>query len=377
MPPVTDDRLQHLAYFDRLGGLFDRLRPAAAARDRAGNRRLFYDQYAALLLLYFFNPALTSLRALQQATGLAKVRDRLGVRRASLGALSEASRVFDARLLGPIVAELAARCRPALPPAEWAALRGLTAVDGTLLPALPRMAWALWGGGRAAKLHLHFDALAGLPLRASLTAGGGPEREELRRGLEPGRLYVADRGYASFQLLQDIRDAGSSFIARLCHHTRVRVLRERPLGPAAAAAGVVGDQVARLGTPHHKRLLAGPVRVVRVAVPGGEDLLLATDRLDLDADLVALGYRRRWQVELFFRWLKCVLGCRHLLGESPNGVALQVYAALIASLLIALWTGRTPTKRTFEMVCHYFGGWASAEELVAHVQTLHEQPDTG
>jgi hypothetical protein len=76
-------------------------------------------------------------------------------------------------------------------------------------------------------------------------------------------------------------------------------------------------------------------------------------------------------VELFFRWLKCVLGCRHLLSQGANGVSLQVYVALIASLLISLWIGRPPTKRTYEMLCFYLSGWASDAELVAHIDRLH------
>ena len=77
------------------------------------------------------------------------------------------------------------------------------------------------------------------------------------------------------------------------------------------------------------------------------------------AELVALGYRFRWTVELFFRWLKCILGCRHLLANSRDGVTIQVYLAIIASLLISLWVGRKPTVRTLEMIQFYFQGWAS------------------
>src|SRR5204863_4740762 len=105
----------------------------------------------------------------------------------------------------------------------------------------------------------------------------------------------------------------------------------------------------------HKDEVGQPLRVVVVATgktsPDGrpDTLVLATDQMDLAADLVALAYRFRWSVELFFRWLKCILGCRHLLGESLNGLTIQVYMALIASLLVTLWTGRKPTKRTFEM----------------------------
>ncbi len=99
-------------------------------------------------------------------------------------------------------------------------------------------------------------------------------------------------------------------------------------------------------------------------------MLLVTDRLDLPAETVALLYRYRWQVELFFRWFKCVLGCKHFLAQSENGVTIQVYCALIASMLITLWTGRKPTKRTFEMLSFYFMGWADDEELARHIQAL-------
>ena len=101
---------------------------------------------------------------------------------------------------------------------------------------------------------------------------------------------------------------------------------------------------------------------------------LVTDRLDLEADLVALAYKYRWTVELFFRWLKCVLGCRHLVAESPNGVLLQMYAAFIVCLLIQLRTGRQPTKRTFEAVQFYLLGWVSDEELDRHLASLPKLP---
>ena len=99
-------------------------------------------------------------------------------------------------------------------------------------------------------------------------------------------------------------------------------------------------------------------------------LWLVTDKLDLAADLVALAYKYRWTVKLFFRWLKCILGCRHLLSTCPNGVTIQVYMALIASLLITLRTGRKPTKRTFEMLQYYLLGWASEEEMERHLKRL-------
>jgi IS4 transposase len=99
--------------------------------------------------------------------------------------------------------------------------------------------------------------------------------------------------------------------------------------------------------------------------------VLVTNRLDLDADLVALAYRYRWAVELFFRWVKCVLGCRHLLSQTANGVRMHVYVALIASRLISLWVGHAPTKRTYEMRCFSLSGWARETELIAPIDRLH------
>lgn len=376
-PEVRARDLQGFKYFRLLMPLLERLQDVGTQRDRAGNRQLFFDQYAALLLLYFFNPVLTSLRGVQQASGLDKVQKLLGVRRTSLGTLSEATGVFAAEPLRQIVQELAARALPLEHGREAEALRGLTAVDGTVLRALPRMAWALWMDDhhRAAKLHLHFEVLKGVPADAALTPAACSEPEQLRAMLQPGRLYVVDRGFADYQLFGDILGARSSFVARVKDSTAFTVAQERPLPPAAQEAGVVRDAVlAKLGTDHHKDVVGRPVRlvIVRRTKPDGgtEELWLVTDRLDLPAELVALAYRYRWAIELFFRWFKCILGCRHLLAIDANGVAIQVYVALIASLLIVLWTGRRPSKRTWEMVQFYLMGWASLEELERHLEGL-------
>jgi len=245
---------------------------------------------------------------------------------------------------------------------------------------LPAMAWALWldDEHRAAKLHLQFDVFKGVPENPSVTAGNGSENDQLRAKVQPGRLYVIDRGYAEYQLFQDILDAQSALIGRLRDNAVWQLVEERQLSAAARAAGVRRDLVVWLGGDKSGAVFQQRLRVVEV-VTGNTDsqgrpevLLLATSRLDLEAELVALGYRFRWTVELFFRWFKCLLGCRHLLAQSQNGVTIQVYLGIIASLLITLWTGKKPTKRTWEMIQFYFSGWATEEELSAHLQRLSE-----
>ncbi|MFI5382115.1 MAG: IS4 family transposase [Tepidisphaerales bacterium] len=377
-PPIQNKDLKGLKYFKLLGSLLERLHDDATARDRAGNRRLFYDQYACLLLLFFFNPVVRSLRGIQQASELDKVQRLFGCHRVSRGALSEASRVFDPELLHALIGDIAAQTLPLVHGKEAEALRGLTAVDGSLLPALPKMAWALWldPQHRAAKMHVHFDVLKGVPVETTVTAGNDSETRQLRATLQAQRLYVIDRGYADYQLFQDILDAQSGFIGRIRDNAVWTVVAERPLTAEARAAGVRSDRVVRLGGPQSGASLKQPVRVLEVetgktdAHGRPEILLLATSRLDLAAELVALGYRFRWTVELFFRWLKCILGCRHLLADSREGVTIQVYLAIIASLLISLWVGRKPTIRTLEMIQFYFQGWATEEELMAHLHRL-------
>ena len=99
-------------------------------------------------------------------------------------------------------------------------------------------------------------------------------------------------------------------------------------------------------------------------------LRIATNLLDVPAEIIGLIYRYRWTIELFFRFFKQILGCRRLYFHSQNGIELQAYCAIIACMLLCLWTGRKPTKRTYEMVCYYFLGLASEAELLAHIEKL-------
>ncbi len=135
--PVAEANLRGFKYFQLLSPTLDRLPDAGTARDKAHNRQFFFYQYANLLPPYFFSPAITSLRGIQQACRLDKVQRLFDIRRVSLGSLSEATGIFDAEPLREIVQELAQRGLPLENGAD--ALRGLTDVDGIILTALPKM----------------------------------------------------------------------------------------------------------------------------------------------------------------------------------------------------------------------------------------------
>ena len=385
--PITEDQLQGFKYFKKILPLFDRLHDHGTQRDKAGNRILHYDQYLSLQLLFFFNPIVTSMRGLVQASELKKVQERLNVSPTSLGSFSEAGSVFDADLLKPIIQELGRELQPLPHDARLDALPGiLTVVDGTELSALAKLAGRMIEG-RDIKLHTHFEPLTGVPVDMDLTAAGDSEIDNLLGRLLPDRVYVKDRGYACFRLFQAIIDIGSHFVCRIRDNSVCEVIEDRPLSAEAKAAGIIGDQVVRLGCEGKREELKQPLRVIKIKCEPhrkrsghtgrggpeqGEFLLIATNLMDVPAEVVGLIFRMRWTVELFFRFFKHILGCRHLLSHRANGIEIQVYMAIITCMLIALWTGRKPTLRTVEMIRFYFTGWADADELEAHITKLQK-----
>jgi len=392
-PHIAKNTLQGFKYLQNLFPLLQRYHEV----EKHHNRKLYFDQYLALIILYFFNPVLTSLRAIQQATTIKSVQKKLGVKYTSLGSLSEASYVFDAELLQPLIKELAAQALPLEKNPQLKALQQeLVAVDGTLLPALPKMLWALWldENNRAAKLHLALDVKRHMPIEARITHGNANEKNIIREFfLKAKTLYVLDAGYAEYKFFQDILNVSSSFIVRIKDNAVWEKISSNQLSNADKAIGVTKDIIVKLGSKSKQDDIHEPVRIIEIFHEGDDSVqrksrvsskktsrttdsdytfLLATDRIDLSAEAIALCYQKRWQIELFFRWFKCILGCQHLLALSQNGVTIQVYCALIASMLITLWTGRKPTKRTFEMLQFYFLGWATEQELEQHLNSLKE-----
>jgi hypothetical protein len=400
--PLNAETLQGWKYFRRLTPLLARLRDAGCARDKAGNRTLHYDQYCTLILLALFTPLVRSLRGLSQASRLDKVQKDLGVRQAALGSLSEAAHVFDPDLLLPIIAELNGQLRPHATDPRLRDLRHIvTAVDSTLVQTLPRLTEAMYSRTKNSqtrfywRLHTHFEIERHVPVRIDATDPAGrdhsDEKDVLRRNLQADHCYVLDRGFAQFRLFNDIGAAQSSYVCRIRDNSNLEIVHDRPLTEAARGAGVIQDAVVQLGLgskpaarPDHA------VRLVVVAVAAHEkrggrkgktagpastgELLLATNLLDVPAEIIALLYRYRWLIEIFFRFFKHVLGCQHLLSATPDGIAIQAYCALIACLLISLWTECKPTLRTYEMLGWYFLGWASEAELRAHLEKLKKRP---
>ena len=364
--------------------LLERFRAALAEQvHRAGGltgtwadprRQTQLADYLSLYLFGLFNPVVRTMRGLCEASALPRVQAEVCSRPVSLGSFSEAQAVVDAELLRALFAELAAASRP-----DASRLAGLTGrelvVDSTVWQVLPRMAWAFWrahssspacGPDHAVRLHVHFDLARLQVRRAELTPAKVCEREAWERMARSGELYIGDRYYSyDYSKLGRLQQREVDFIVRLRLDTQWVVEQEEPLTAADAAAGAIWAGTVRLGKAGE-----GPrVRVIRL-LGQEENILLATTLAAAVAapELLALLYRHRWQVELFFRWLKCILGCRHWLAESPRGVALQVYLALIAAQLLVLYGGQRPNRRQMEAIQFYLMGWCDERQLLAQLQ---------
>ena len=398
-PKIRSQDITGLKYFDRLGPLLERLHDDGCQRDKAGNRELHFDQYCMLILLYLFNPVVTSLRGIQQASELDKVQKKLDCSRASLGSLSESATVFDAQRLKEIIAELGEELKPLSRNSRLKDIElTLTLVDGTLIAALPKLMQASvlksqTGSGMVKwRLHTHFEVDRYIPSRIDVTPDGGGERDEravLERTIESDRLYVMDRGYAKFVLFNKIVAAKSSYVCRLRDNSVYEVIEERTLTEADRKNGVLSDQIVRFTSSKAAARPDHPIRLVCVKCSphtsrgkygGGSSgvdsdgiLRIATNLLDVPAEIISIIYAERWAIEIFFRFFKHLLGCRHLLSHNQNGIEIQTYCAIIACMLISLWTGRKPTLRTYEMICFYFCGMATEAELMAHIKKLKQQ----
>ena len=396
-----DPRLEHgWRMVDAARELFARALPQEVLpRTWHDPRRVFtVVDYLALLLIGLFNPTVRSLRGLCAASALPRLQAQWGCGRLPLASTSDAQHLVDPERLRPLIAQLSAKVQSAaaqagtIPDPAGARARmgrfALRVIDSTLIEALPRMAWAAYGGGRpradgrrhtAVRFHLSFDPLAPCPSDYTVTPGKGCERAAWRAALraaplvDPGapaaertELAIGDRYYGgSYTLLETFAREGTHYLVRLRGLEHPVVLEELALTDADRAAGVLRQAWVWLGkAPKKATAPRVPVRVIWLQGPQ-DVIVLATDHPPelLDAALAAQMYRERWQVEFFFRWIKCLLGCGHWLAESRQGATLQLYLVLIAALLLQLQCGRRPTRRMMELLHFYFQGHASVKDL--------------
>lgn len=316
-----------------------------------GNTKCHADQLVLGLLLSFFEPMARSLRLIERCEDFG---GRLDLARLARSTTSDALTTFDPRYLVPLIEDLRIRC-PGLESSDTD-LAGITrriiAADGTYLTTLADVAWALHhtkSNGRTqgqVRANVQLDVANWIPQVITVSGDDGEsEAAAFARDLLSGVLYVVDRNFLEFAFLTSLLEKNNDFVLRLRRNApAVRVTAQNPLSAQDIEAGVIADELVELAG---KGAPAGTFRRVTIVTTDRtgkpETIRLLTNLIDTDivaARVIGAAYKLRWQIELFFKWLKCWARMDHLLSTSRRGITTQLYIAVIAVLMMYVQTGR-------------------------------------
>jgi hypothetical protein len=397
--------IQGAKYLKQLQDVLDQLPPTGDPNEPPHpNRKLCYRDVAAAYLLAFFNPTLRSLRTLEDFSATPKGAQCFHAPTISRSAFSELVRALPAEPLKALTDQLLqeARGRGVVPPADLPeSLQHVLAVDGTFLNAAADIAWAI----ACASANQHTVAEAAVPHEAAPVAPTlhdaeaprrqtprakvrvdahvniatwlpevvcvhGSEASETENALahvQPGAVHLYDRGIFSFPLVEEHHQAGAFFVVRMRIGKRCPKFaadEERPLGERDRHAGVISDRLGRLAGSAHRPAPSLPLREVIAALPDGRCVRLVTNLLDLEAWVIVRLFQYRWQVELFFRWLKTYAQWTHVMSHSRQGIEIQMYIAVVGILLLYLSSGAKPSKYGYVLFCQVMQGQATLEEVL-------------
>ena len=346
-----------------------------AALPAHGNRTPRADQLFLGLLLSFFDPLARSLRRIEDNGDFG---GRLDLARLARSTTSDALAAFDPACLLPVVEDLRARV-PHLGRADAdlsTITRRIIAADGTYLTTLADVAWALrhtkTDGRRQGQVraNVQLDVATWAPQVVTVSGDDGlSEPAAFAPDLLEGVLYVVDRNFVDFGFLERLLAKGNDFVLRVRGNApAARVLEARALTARDAEQGVAADELVGLtgrGAP------AGVFRRVTVHAadrrgnPETITLLTNLAGAELAAHAVAAVYRLRWQVELFFKWLKAWARMGHLLSTSRNGITFQLYVAVIGVLMMSVQSGRRVSVYALAALGRLARGQCTLDEAMA------------
>jgi Transposase DDE domain len=384
--PVLPEQLVGAGYLAPLQRLLDDLH----SKPTHGNLRVGDGHILVLHLLAFFNPVVRSLRMLEDLSQTPAAVKLMGaVERMPKSTLCDAHGRLDADVLLPVMRELMALLpRDLRLDGDLAGIQQqILAGDSTYFQTLANLAWALQNRksngrpGARARLYVQLDVTTGVPFGAGDGAGvelGDHTQSESKLAsghIVPGAIHLYDRGFVSFELLKAVLKADAAFVLRLTTQTHFTAVEDRPLSDVDRAAGILGDRVGYL-TGSDKSDPPGQLLREVIAVNDADPLKpmrLLTSLLDLNAWQITALYRKRWQIELFFRWLKIHGQYTHLLSGNKDGAAWTFYVAVIGVTLLALHNGRRPSKYDLAMLSVVAAGGATLDDILPILKRRHRE----
>ena len=235
---------------------------------------------------------------------------------------------------------------------------------------------------RQAQKHLSIPKLCKstwLPELLVIPENGESEAKTAQDTITPGAIHIYDRGIFSFELIQAHVPKAADFVMRIREPgprcPKLETVETCELTQEARDAGVTSDRLVRLAGSTHRKAPDIVLREVVIVSPDDPEhpVYLLTTLLDLDASVIGLLYRNRWQIELFFRWLKCYARFDHLISHSREGVLLNFYVAVVGVTLMYIHTGHRPSKYLFIMMGMVASGSATLEEVMPILRERERQ----
>ena len=297
--------------------------------------------------------------------------------------LAEANRSRDWRIYADLAQLLITRARRlyADEPLGVEFSQTVYALDSTTIDlCLSLFPWARFRSTKAAiKLHTLLDLRGPIPTMIAISDGKQADVRVLDELLpEPGAFYVMDRGYVDFRRLYRFVLAGAFFVTRTKAGVQLSRLESRPVDPST---GVHSDQVVWLTTAQSAAHYPDRLRRVSYKDPvTGKALVFLTNNFDLPALVIAQLYKYRWQVELFFKWIKQNLRIKHFFGTTDNAVKTQVWIAVCVYVLVAIVRKQLRLEISLSHLLQILSVNAFEQmplaELVAKTQTQTEPDDS-
>jgi len=290
-----------------------------------------------IAMLYGQLSGATSLRETVTALGSYETQlYHLGAKAVKRSTLSDANRDRPAAVFIELCSALLAQAHHRL---RRTAAEAVRLIDSTSLRLSALSAdWASFSTNvYGAKAHIIYDPHADRPIYFAVTPANVNDITAAKAmPIEPGATYAFDLGYYDYSWWAQMDEAGCRFVTRLKKNTPLDVVHENEV---AKHSTILSDRIGHLPqrmAASRNNPLQVPVREIRVVNQTGKPLRIVTNDLDAPAQEIADIYKSRWQIELFFRWVKQVLRIKHFIGTSENAVRIQIAVALIGYLLLQL-----------------------------------------
>jgi hypothetical protein len=253
------------------------------------------------------------------------------------------------------------------------------ALDSSIISlSLKLFPWGYYARSRraAVKLHLLLSLQGNVPAWGAITEAHCPDVKILdRMQIVAGATYIMDRGYLDFIRLFRIHQAGAWFIVRAKRGVRYQEIESRPPPPATDLIEIRSDQIVRLTSEESSRAYRGKLRKVIVYVfEGKRTLVIITNNLQWSAEEIAQFYKSRWQVELFFKWIKQHLRLRNFYGRSENAVHCQIWSAICAYLMVAILKKELKVEKSLYEILQLIS--VNPFEKLSFCDLLSRQPST-